>query len=98
MSQIAADYGLDVWIWYPAMDRDYCDSQTVERALAEWAEIFKKLPRITPCSYPAATLVTPLAPHGAAGKRDRQLQADFTRMPRCGFHPRASPRPGSTSS
>jgi hypothetical protein len=46
MSQICADYGLDVWIWYPAMDADYADPKTVEHALTEWAEIFKKLPRI----------------------------------------------------
>ena len=46
MSQICADYGLDVWIWYPAMDADYADPKTVEHALAEWAEVFKKLPRI----------------------------------------------------
>ncbi len=46
MSQIAADYGLDVWIWYPAMDPDYTDAKTVEAALAEWAEVFKNLPRI----------------------------------------------------
>ena len=46
MSQIAADYGLDVWIWYPAMDADYTNPQTVEHALAEWAEVFQKLPRI----------------------------------------------------
>ena len=52
MSQIAADYGLDVWIWYPAMDRDYGDAQTVERALAEWAEVFKKLPRINAVFVP----------------------------------------------
>ena len=46
MSQIAADYGLDVWIWYPAMDADYADPKTVEHALAEWGEVFRKLPRI----------------------------------------------------
>ncbi len=46
MSQIAADFGLDVWIWYPAMDPDYTNARTVEHALAEWAEVFKKLPRI----------------------------------------------------
>jgi len=46
MSQICADYGLDVWIWYPAMDADYSDPRTVEHALAEWAVVFKKLPRI----------------------------------------------------
>ena len=46
MSQIAADMGLDVWIWYPAMDPDYSDPKTVEHALAEWSEVFKKLPRV----------------------------------------------------
>ena len=25
MSRLLDDYGLDVWIWYPAMDRDYSD-------------------------------------------------------------------------
>src|SRR5579884_3139190 len=46
MSRIADEYGLDVWIWYPAMDRDYSDPKTVEAALAEWAEVFRRLPRI----------------------------------------------------
>ena len=30
MSGLADDYGLDVWIWYPAMDSDYSDPATVE--------------------------------------------------------------------
>ena len=46
MSQLADDYGLDVWVWYPAMDKDYADPATVEFALKEWAEVFKALPRI----------------------------------------------------
>ncbi|MDQ2948216.1 MAG: hypothetical protein M3Y27_20150, partial [Acidobacteriota bacterium] len=46
MSRIADDYGLDVWIWYPAMDKDYSDPKTVEFALHEWGEVFKRLPRI----------------------------------------------------
>src|SRR5579875_3252661 len=46
MSKICADYGLDVWIWYPAMDPDYSDPKTVARALEEWGEVFRKLPRI----------------------------------------------------
>src|SRR5205085_9984068 len=46
MSQLAADYGLDVWVWYPAMDRDYSDPKTVESALTEWAGVFSKLPRL----------------------------------------------------
>jgi len=46
MSQLADDYGLDVWIWYPAIDDDYSDPVTVEFALKEREEVFRKLPRI----------------------------------------------------
>ena len=46
MSGLADSYGLDVWVWYPAMDADYSNPATVEAALAEWGEIFRKLPRI----------------------------------------------------
>lgn len=46
MSQMLDDYGLDVWIWYPAMDKDYTDPKTVESALEEWRGVFQKLPRI----------------------------------------------------
>jgi hypothetical protein len=46
MSRLLDEYGLDVWIWYPALDADYSDPKTVEFALNEWGEVFKKLPRI----------------------------------------------------
>jgi hypothetical protein len=46
MSRLANEYGLDVWIWYPAMDPDYGDPKQVELAVNEWAAVFKKLPRI----------------------------------------------------
>jgi hypothetical protein len=46
MSQLADAYGMDVWIWYPAMDRDYSDPGTVESALKEWGEVFRQLPRV----------------------------------------------------
>jgi hypothetical protein len=46
MSRLANDYGLDVWIWYPAMDANYADAKTVEFALNEWGEVFRKLPRV----------------------------------------------------
>jgi hypothetical protein len=46
MSRICDEYGLDVWIWYPAMDPDYADPATVEAALKEWAHIYQVLPRI----------------------------------------------------
>jgi hypothetical protein len=46
MSRIADAYGLDVWVWYPALDNDYSDPKTVESALHEWGEVFANLPRI----------------------------------------------------
>ncbi len=46
MSRLAGDYGIDLWIWYPAMDRDYSDPKTVESALKEWSDVFRQLPRI----------------------------------------------------
>jgi len=46
MSQIADDYGLNVWIWYPALDSDYSNPATVEFALKEWGDVFARLPRI----------------------------------------------------
>lgn len=46
MSRIADEFGLDVWIWFPALDRDYSNPETVEFALKEWGEVFARLPRI----------------------------------------------------
>lgn len=46
MSKLLDQYGLDVWIWYPAMDPDYTNPATVAHALEEWGEVFKNLPRI----------------------------------------------------
>jgi len=46
MSRLADAYGLDVWIWYPAMDKDYSDAKTVESALREWGEVFARLGRV----------------------------------------------------
>jgi hypothetical protein len=46
MSRIANEYAVDVSVWYPAMDKDYSDPATVEFALKEWAEVYRRLPRI----------------------------------------------------
>ena len=46
MSRLLDDYGLDVWIWYPALDADYSRPETVAFALREWGEVFRRLPRI----------------------------------------------------
>lgn len=52
MSKIIDEYGLDAWIWYPAMDKDYSDPKVVEFALNEWGEVFKKLPRVDAIMVP----------------------------------------------
>jgi len=46
MSRLLDEYGLDVWVWYPALDKDYSDPKTVEFALNEWGAVFQKLPRV----------------------------------------------------
>jgi hypothetical protein len=46
MSRLLDEYGMDVWIWYPAMDRDYADPPAVEGAVQEWSEVFRRLSRI----------------------------------------------------
>jgi hypothetical protein len=46
MSRLAQEYGLECWVWYPAMDPDHADPATVAAALQEWGEVFRRLPRI----------------------------------------------------
>jgi hypothetical protein len=46
MSRIANEYGQDVWVWYPALDKDYGDPKQVELAIKEWADVLSKLPRV----------------------------------------------------
>ncbi len=46
MSRILADYGLDVWIWFPVLAGDYKDPKWAVSAAQEWDEVFRKLPRI----------------------------------------------------
>lgn len=53
MSRLADDYAMDVWIWYPAMDNDYSDPKTVEFALGEWADVFRRLPRVDAVFVPS---------------------------------------------
>ncbi len=46
MSRIADEYAQDVWIWYPALDKDYSDPKQVESALKEWADVLSRLKRV----------------------------------------------------
>jgi len=46
MSQLADDYDLDVWIWYPVVDDEDLDKGAFDKMLERRAEVFGKLPRI----------------------------------------------------
>jgi hypothetical protein len=46
MSRIIDSYGLDCWVWYPALDDDYSKPEQVEFALKEWGEVLRQLPRV----------------------------------------------------
>lgn len=46
MSRIAASYGLEVWIWWPALDGDYSRPEIVDQAMVRWADIVRRLPRV----------------------------------------------------
>lgn len=46
MSRIAASYGLEVWVWYPALDPDYTTEALRAKAVAEWADVLRRLPRV----------------------------------------------------
>lgn len=46
VSQLADDYGLNVWIWYPAMESSYATPESIDAAVREWGAVLSKLPRV----------------------------------------------------
>jgi hypothetical protein len=46
MSRIVAGYGLDVWVWWPALDGDYAKPEVLAASLKEWGEVAARLPRL----------------------------------------------------
>jgi hypothetical protein len=46
MSQLADDYGLDVWIWYPVVDDDDLDDEAIADALRKREKVFSRLARL----------------------------------------------------
>ncbi len=45
-SRLAQEYGIEYWVWYPAMDRDYGDPAVVASALKEWGDVLRQLPQV----------------------------------------------------
>ncbi len=88
MSRLADKYGLDVWIWYPAMDQDYSNPQTVEFSLNEWGAVFKALPRIDAVFVPggdpgrtAPQILFPLLEKQARNLRQHHPKAQMWTSP-----------------
>lgn len=46
LSRIIDRYGMDVWIWYPNMGKNYTHPDSIAMELAEREAIFRQLPRI----------------------------------------------------
>lgn len=44
MSRITKSYGLQCWLWFPALEKDYTDAATMRNANKEWEEVFQSLP------------------------------------------------------
>jgi len=53
VSQVADDYGIDVWLWYPVMNVRPDKRESVEFALNEWSDVFSKLPRVDAILVPS---------------------------------------------
>ncbi len=100
LSRVLDAYGLDVWIWYPAMDHDYTDPATVASALHEWGDVFRQLPRVdavfVPGGDPGHTAPGPLM--DAARQKKLRFCIAIIRAPKCGFRRKASTRHGSMNS
>jgi len=82
MSRLADQYGLDAWIWYPALDKDYADDATVEAAVAEWGKVFAALPRVDAVFVPGGD-----PGHTRPDLLLRLLERQTTNLHR--YHPRA---------
>lgn len=46
LSEIIDSYGMDVWIWYPNVGRDYRDSDCLREEIAEREQVFGALRRV----------------------------------------------------
>jgi hypothetical protein len=53
VSKLADEYGLDVWIWYPAMELRYETPESIDSAVKEWGEVLSKLPRVNALFVPS---------------------------------------------
>lgn len=52
MSRLADELGLDVWVWFPALEDDYTTPAAVTKAVADWEAVFERLPRVNAVFVP----------------------------------------------
>ncbi|GAB3257562.1 hypothetical protein GCM10027347_20140 [Larkinella harenae] len=45
-SRICQEYGLDVWMWYPNLGKDYSHPDSIQRELKERHEVFATVPKL----------------------------------------------------
>lgn len=45
-SRLAQEYGIDYWVWYPALDANYADPAVVAAAVKEWGAVLRALPKV----------------------------------------------------
>jgi hypothetical protein len=99
MSRIADDYGLDVWIWYPALDRDYSNPATVDSPCGSGSRCTAASPASTLFSCPAAIpVILSRFICSTCWKSRPHCFANTTPRLRCGCRRKASTPPGWRSS
>ena len=81
MSRLADKYGLDVWVWYPALDEDYTSEANIQKAVTEWAGVLGRLPRLDAVFVPGGDPghTEPAAMFGLLERQTASLRT---------FHPR----------
>lgn len=52
MSRLADELGLDVWVWYPALEKDYTTESQITKAVTEWEDVLERLPRVNAIFVP----------------------------------------------
>jgi hypothetical protein len=66
MSRLCDDYGLDVWLWNAALEKDYTEQAAVSKELAAWDALFRRVPRLdavfVPGGDPGHTVPSVLMP------------------------------------
>ena len=74
MSRVCDEYGLDVWLWNAALEKNYADPAVVSREMAACDELFRKVPRLDAVFVPggdpghtAPSVLMPLVEKEAAG-------------------------------